>query len=271
MTELEDITYSRSATIAAIRDFYQFLTKVYLNDSQVIHPPEGGWASIIDADPTALESFGKSDEVVSLLAQLPYIDSGDGSRETQVGPNCAFADWQELITQLSSGRSTGEDLRVITEGPDFAEFAAPQAFGLACGNRDTPVLVLDTQLGVVHWQDCPDAIVRSHGETSIGWEWDDDVPEDEANWRSDACTWAIPDFFEVLKDLFRTQHWIPISPYEVWSASFATDIGDAVRLVQDIYRQHGWPDLARYRKSECLEAVRRALREKHPSLADSRE
>jgi len=35
----------------------------------------------------------------------------------------------------------------------------------------------------------------------------------------------------------------------------------AVPMLQDIYRQHGWPDLAAYWKPEGLEAVRKALAE----------
>jgi len=272
MSELEDIPYSRSDTIAAIGDFYKFLTEVYLKDLRVIHPPTEGWPSIVDADPTLLESFGKSDEVMSLLAHLPYIHSPGNSKEQQVGPNCVFADWQRLLAQPSSGWSTGDELRIITEGPEFTKFAtSSHAVGLTYGSRETPVMVLDTRLGVVHWHDCPDAIERTHGADAVGYEADDDVPMDEENWRSDACTWAIPDFFEVLKDLFRTLHWFPVRPYQVWSASFTDDDGNAVRLVQDIYRQQGWPNLARYRKTECLAAVRRALEDKYPSLADSGE
>jgi len=47
MPELSDIAYSRDATIAAFRDYYQFLTKMYLKESDVIEPPE-------DAGPASL-------------------------------------------------------------------------------------------------------------------------------------------------------------------------------------------------------------------------
>lgn len=38
MSELANITYSRRRTIAAVTDYYKFLTKLYLQDAQVIYP-----------------------------------------------------------------------------------------------------------------------------------------------------------------------------------------------------------------------------------------
>jgi hypothetical protein len=39
MPELADVSYSRETTIAAVSDYYNFLTKLYLKDDQVIYPP----------------------------------------------------------------------------------------------------------------------------------------------------------------------------------------------------------------------------------------
>ena len=36
-------------------------------------PPSRGWLSIVNADPTVLQSLGKSEAVLSLLTHLPYI------------------------------------------------------------------------------------------------------------------------------------------------------------------------------------------------------
>lgn len=35
-------------------------------------------------------------------------------------------------------------------------------------------------------------------------------------------------------------------------------------MLYNIYRQYSWPDLAAYRKSDCIEAVRKARAEKYP-------
>ena len=37
--------------------------------------------------------------------------------------------------------------------------------------------------------------------------------------------------------------------------------------VQAIFREHGWPDLERFRKQECLRAVEAALQDKFPAMA----
>ena len=55
----------------------------------------------------------------------------------------------------------------------------------------------------------------------------------------------------------------------IWSTSF-TEAEGIIDLLKGVYREHGWPDLDRYRKSECLKAVRRALEEKYPDKVDGR-
>jgi len=272
MSELEDITYSRADTIAAISDFYQFLVGMYMKDSQVIYPPEEGWPSIINADPDLLKSLGKSDEVLSLLAHLPYIRSpGNWNDDAEPAPGCRFAEWQDLIAKLCSPTrsTTGDQIRIMTEGAAFAEIAPAHVFSLTCGDRENPVMVLDTKLGIIHWEDCPHKIERGYYQESVEYGSDEDVPEEEADWRHGAMAWAIPDFFEIFKDEFRKLNWIPISHHTVWNASDPEGPGEAgmVPMLREIYRQHHWPDLALYRKSECLEAVQKAMKEKYPDFA----
>jgi hypothetical protein len=55
---------------------------------------------------------------------------------------------------------------------------------------------------------------------------------------------------------------------DVWVPSRPSGL---FRLVQDIYREHSWPNLGQYRKQECLEAVQTALEEQYPDGADWRE
>jgi hypothetical protein len=101
---------------------------------------------------------------------------------------------------------------------------------------------------------------------------DDEVPEEEADWRRDADAWAIADVFEVLKDQFRQLHWLPISCYVVRSAEDELHHEKGMMsMLQDIYRQHGWPEFDVYRKSNCLDAVRKALAEKYPESTDYRD
>lgn len=265
MSQLEDITYSRTGTIAAVSDYYRFLTKMYMDDSQVMYPPAGGWPSIVNADPDILKLLGNSDEVLSLLTHLPYIRSpGTWHRDADAAPMCLFADWPHLIKMLTHDPTAAEFVRVRTEG-DFAKLAHPHVVGIASGPYDNPVMVLDTELGIIHWEECPFKIVKEYGASSVIYEPEVDVDEAEAEWREDAIAWAIPEFFEILKDQFKKLHWIPISPRSVRGpGTLGLDEEDILPRLRGIYRQHGWPDLAVYHKSECLEAVDRALAESYP-------
>lgn len=39
-------------------------------------------------------------------------------------------------------------------------------------------------------------------------------------------------------------------------------------MLQGIYRDHRWPDMDKYRKVDCLNAVQKALEEQYPGAAD---
>lgn len=94
MPKLDEISYSRDTCVKAIRDYYRFLTQMYLPGTEIIEPPEGGWPTITNE---TLQDLGKTPEVVALLRELPYIRSRDDRRlESQVAPHCYFADWQDL-------------------------------------------------------------------------------------------------------------------------------------------------------------------------------
>jgi hypothetical protein len=85
----------------------------------------------------------------------------------------------------------------------------------------------------------------------------DYAPVNEADWRDEGIAWAIPDFFENLKDQFRQLVFVPICPCEVYWADNIDNVGE----LQAIYREHGWPDLDRYRKKDCMKAVRAWVKE----------
>lgn len=77
-TDLSETTYSRSETITAFREYYQFLQTMYLSSSSVLQPPAGGWPEITVLN---MRWMGKTDEVVALLRELPYIvRSNDDTR-----------------------------------------------------------------------------------------------------------------------------------------------------------------------------------------------
>ncbi|KAH9212056.1 hypothetical protein DL95DRAFT_426786 [Leptodontidium sp. 2 PMI_412] len=245
MPELSEITYSHDTTVHAFRYYFRFLVEMYMDDAEILEPPPGGWPSISS---DFQRCFGKTDEVIALPRDIPYI--------------------REL--------SVGEALRAMSEDV-VTEDVPPHVAGLTLGDRENKHFLLDTQLGIVHWP-----IEDGGGKHMYNFNQDpkfikpveddpeDYAPENEHEWRTDSPAWAIGDFFELLKSQYRKLNWIPVNSREVITitAHYEEDLAGMFPMLQEIYRQHGWPleQGGRYRKQECLEAVKVALNERYPSF-----
>lgn len=252
MPHLHQVSYSREATIAAFRDYYQFLTQFYLSEDMIEEPPAGGWPSITDEK---VRLLGKNEEVAELMRHLPYI-----SDRGLLAPHSEVAHWPNLLADI--GDSETDDLRFISEDLGW-ENVPPSAFGIL---YDEDRIVLDTKFGVIHWV----AGVREEAKQDPAREgildgfWDC-TPEDE-EWRV-APAWAIVDFFEVLKKLHRDLVYVPIrkTRVEEWFDEYETsDDKSYLRSVRQVYKEHGWPDLGVYKKKECLESVAKLMEERFP-------
>lgn len=260
MPSLEDVTYNREECIAAVRDYYHFLTKLYLDESDIEEPPEDGWPNVT-AD--TMGGLGKTDEVVQLLRHLPYIR---GDERVQGGPWVEFANWRETAGEHGIvSDEEGESARVCSEPPEYVDNIPPQVISLTSNESELGgIFLFDTERGIVHWHGCYGELKGSEGAIEDDpYDW---APEDEAEWRAEAPAWAVSDFFELLKDQFRRLDFVPINSttvHDVFIGSGPRREG-YIALVQEIYRRHGWPDLERFRKTECLEAVRNTLEERFP-------
>jgi hypothetical protein len=254
------ILYSRDAVVAAVRDYYRFLVDMYLPESLVLYPPNGGWPSI--TSDTWADS-GKSDEVIALLRHLPYILNNCGEEADGI-PGCKFADWHSLTPNRHR-------LKFLTEvGADEGDVPA-HVVGLSIAQRDTSnVILLDTELGLIYWLHCPGPIkynpVRAPSMDGPS-DWDP-----SAKWRSRSAIWAVEDFFEVLKFHFRQLEFVPLTERvveDVWTGvvDSQSDNEDMLSAVQGIYRSHGWPDLTRYQKRDCLRDIKVMLLERFPDDA----
>ncbi|KAL2147656.1 hypothetical protein VTI28DRAFT_8110 [Corynascus sepedonium] len=271
MPYLSDVKYSRATTVAAITGYFGFLGKMYLNESDILRPPEGGWPGITH---DRFKDLGKTDEVISLLRHIPYLRPVDHDFESvDAGPcRVRFFSWLQNawllfdmpgLVPVEDLEGAFEDMKIMTEEPDYG-FFPPHVVGLIRSKHDA--FILDTQLGVVYWLNCPGEIRHSPtaGVECILDDAYEYAPEDEADWRSEPA-WAITDFFEVLKNCFRQLWVIPVSP------SILIDMGtylDAenrgvLSLLQAVYHEHGWPEIDRYRKEDCLQAVCVLLMERY--------
>ncbi|KAL2023304.1 hypothetical protein VTK56DRAFT_3042 [Thermocarpiscus australiensis] len=246
MPQLSEVSYSHEATIAAVSGYFDFLAKMYLNESDILRPPEGGWPEIT---PDRLKGLGKTDEVVLLLRHLPYLrDLSDGS----------------AVEDSTPARAGG--MNTMTEPYPYSErgLVPPHVVGLISTKDD--LFMLDTQLGVIYWLECPGTIRHNPPtrEPILDDAYDYAPSECEAEWRGNPA-WAVADFFELLKNHFRRLRTVPVSPVTVYDLDNLRPhrkVAAAMPLVQSIYRDHGWPGLDRYRKEECLQAVQAMLKER---------
>ncbi|KAK2056739.1 hypothetical protein LY76DRAFT_617680 [Colletotrichum caudatum] len=117
-------------------------------------------------------------------------------------------DGERNCQSMKCEQSTGDDLNVPSH-----------VISLTMGNRDSPVFLLDTELGrTVHLHECP-------GEVK-----DKPTRENEVDWRIDAARWAVKDLLEMLKDHFTALNFI-----------FPRDSRNFFDAIY--YRHHGWANL----------------------------
>ncbi|KAF2027194.1 hypothetical protein EK21DRAFT_115088 [Setomelanomma holmii] len=263
MPSLEDISYSRDETVTAIRNYYQFLTKMYLDEAYIIEPPLEGWAHIT----TRSVTLDKSKTVIELLRHLPYIKSAlNDTVDAEGAPECTFADWQDIF-QRGSDRRT---IKIGTEDSSISDNIPKHVVGLTCGGSHNPRFLLDVKLGTILWYECPGEMSDNSSRETVEDDPCDYCSDDEeAEWRAEGETWSIPDFFEELKEQFRQLNFVPLSSrkvVDVWKTS-PPEYEAMLAGVQEIYRQHGWLDLEQYHKNECLEAVAKFIEEQYPQFA----
>jgi hypothetical protein len=247
MPSISEITYSRDATVQAFRDYFRLLSAMYADESDVAEPPEDGWATI---NPNGWPNFDKTDKVIDLLRHLPYI-----SAETNIAPDCEFVDWHTNRADMD-----GEDLKEATEpDPDEAKILS-HIVGLTPQSTRGLTFLLDTELGVMYWRECMrEAKVEIPEVEDDPYDWVDDglIPEDQVAWRTGSGIWEIGDFFEMLKANLKTLNFVPFRPDMVQATWYGRTAEDQETLegVRKIYKDHGWPDLARYRKDGYLATI----------------
>ncbi|KAL1841512.1 hypothetical protein VTJ49DRAFT_7003 [Mycothermus thermophilus] len=265
MPYLRDVSYSLEETVAAVSDYFDFLVKLYLPESLILRPPEGGWPEV---NSERVQGLGKSDEVIKLLRHLPYINENPSDLSgIDGGPSgCKFYNWLRRFRDLdrpdADPTTVFESAKTMTEPIEEEFVVPPHVVGLLSTKDD--LFLLDTQLGIIYWYECPGSIQASPTREPV-WDNPDEDPLDEREGEHWRCfpAWAVQDFFELLKDHFREQRTVPVSPitvYDLDNFRWSSKVKDEVMpLVKATFREHGWPDLDRYRKEECLQAVRRIM------------
>lgn len=135
-------------------------------------------------------------------------------------------------------------------------------------------ILLDTKLGIVYFigADASPGPVRKAFTTNHlfpvitadPWEYAIKAEEDWRGGGGGPCAWEIIDFFKMLEHHFREFNYVPFPVGRGWEV--IEDIDEEQELpdgdpgllfprLREVFREHGWPDLAQYRKGECIEAV----------------
>ncbi|KAK1835026.1 hypothetical protein QBC39DRAFT_423915 [Podospora conica] len=269
------MAYSHNETIAAMQDYIAYATKMYLDDTAYESPPADGWPSITAE---SMRLLGKTDDVIELLRHLPYPVEEDPDRRHEIMPALPFAAFQ-----LEDCRQSAEGLRVVTEAT-FFEHVPAHVVGLALRKPNDHGVLLDTELGVVFWYEAAteyvwyspfpviDGLADSDDDSEEEGDGEERTPMSpgEREWRGCEAVWTIADFFATLKHNLKELHFVPMGKRRVvdgWYGPEANGL-NAVEMVKDIYRAHGWPDLERYQKEDCLAAIHRAMSEHFPDELD---
>ncbi|KAI1661374.1 hypothetical protein F4813DRAFT_347341 [Daldinia decipiens] len=134
--------YTRDQYVAIINDFYTFLTRMYIADSALKHPPEGGWSNVT---PENCSGFGKNTFVVDLLKHLPYIEGGE-ENDVDIHYKCNVVDYSTATPEKFSGtRIKLGEISASADGPVPAHTVV-----IAEGHESGGVvLLLDTEEGII--------------------------------------------------------------------------------------------------------------------------
>ncbi|KAH0365114.1 putative glycosyl hydrolase, partial [Aureobasidium melanogenum] len=128
MPTFDEITYSREATIAAFRDYYNFLIDMFLPENWILEPPSGGWPSITKQKADLLGNDQKSfkaylSQWLARTAQLvparydtimPYLRAsavGAAGQCGSDGKNCGHT-WNTTVPDGTQG--VGEQMSALS-------------------------------------------------------------------------------------------------------------------------------------------------------------
>jgi hypothetical protein len=99
MPSIENVAYSQAETITAVRDYYHFLVKMYMDEANIVEPPDGGWPNITTE---SMKRINKTDEVIQLLRHLPYIElAAHDGKLVHATPWTVFISWNNEAEEIS--------------------------------------------------------------------------------------------------------------------------------------------------------------------------
>lgn len=211
-------TFSREKFVAALTDYYDFLRRAYIPDHLFKYPPENGWPELVNAD---LSFMGKDEVVLDTIRHMPYIEKTLANYDICYG--CEALDYTSdefqtyCIDRAARGEKDDQDLWNNIPGQEDTCRFPSDVFWIARTSRGAGgyLVAVDTTRDTVTLmgeQEGPEPTELS----------DDDAGERYGqSWREHA-TWKVEDFFEHLKDQFRSGSLVGAATLECFN-SFMTD------------------------------------------------
>lgn len=243
--------YDRDRVIAAVRDFYAFLTRIprwTAGDFQ--DAPPDGWPELTDE---VLSPLDKDESVRDLLRQLPYLMPGpepetstdDGEDHLWGAGTCGDKSMiaPETRTIDYPGAQTLHMLaRPGTKGffePAGAGVLPPHVAVLISGSRYGSWLLVDTKEGTA-----TDFIMMERPKR--------DVPDQDSDdyWRA-YRTLPVGEMLEEWKAKYLELEWVVVPDNSMDGVMYWMDA--RTDQVRDIYRKYGWPD--NFQRDDCRQAL----------------
>lgn len=259
-------TYNRQECIDTIRALlHDLCAKVpFYDPAWILEPPPSGWPEIT---PKRLTPLGKTDEVVTLLAHLPYLELPGSNDERHspsrrwplIGESMRLYDFRSALylhgmdaaAAATAARSASEDHEQADSyfqmdwGAPFITLP-PWVVCLTNGGKYGHYVLLDTSDGTISWS-----------SPFVGY-YDIDYPEDDPRfWRGQCETRTMPvrEYFqELVRDRIGDQECLPIWRHgEMQFVNAGHEVEEEAEVVKAIYREYGWP--GELRREACREAL----------------
>ncbi|CAG8954972.1 hypothetical protein HYFRA_00008661 [Hymenoscyphus fraxineus] len=240
------LTYDPEAIKTALSTYYKALSKLpYVDESDIVYPPEGGWPNITASN---FAPLGKTERVIELLKHLPYLRNN--GKET--GYAISFA---TFTIEYSAAP--------FTEPTDVeeADYWRPDL----CWEEEpvkgwvVPLTMSEDNISGNWWLlDISDGTLTNWAHNDCMESDVDYEPEDPRAWRN-TCgeTRLLVELLNEWQGKFESLDWIafsdPTGREKVW---WRDDQGhDAVEYgqLEKIIKDHGWPH--NFRRQECKEAL----------------
>ena len=294
-------TYSRDAVITAVRDYYHFLCAMYMDESNIMEPPADGWPSIghwegFDKTDEVISLLrhlpylrhGSWPEDTMVAPECSFVD-------WQGFPEHYTNDLIKECTEPGShmGPVPPHVVGLTISGREDARFLLDTEQGVVCWtncpdeirhqkNWNTQVLEESDEAEEANQSDDAesnasdgsDGSGNSHasfgsedGSVTDGGDESSEADEEDEPWRQEGACWVVQDFFEILKTQFRELNFVPFGTFQVtdiWYVMRLPQSTELVALIQNTFREQGWPDLARFSKAECHRALRSKIEGRYP-------